>query len=229
MSINLEHRRSVGALSILAGAMALVSLVIGLAGVDFDAEVLSDDEAILAASDAIDHIRWSYWLNMLGNYLLLVPLALLLHGRVARVGGLAARAFTAAGIVYLVFGAAGSAILAEAWPHLMERYAGADAAGRAAALEDFELVNAVAGGGLHGVVQNLAGAAWLAGIGWLMRPQARILGAIAIAISAFLVLATIGTVVGVEALNVTGVTATVLLAPAWAIALGIRLMNEARD
>jgi hypothetical protein len=215
---------------VLAGILALLSLVVGLVGVDGDFETLSEEASVLAAgADVADYIRWSFWLNMLGNYLLVIPLALLLYGWLAADDRPAARLFTAGGCVYLLLGAAGSAILAEAWPQLMEKYAVADEAGRSVILADFELVNAIAGDGLHGIVQNVAGAVWLLGIGAMMRHRSRLLGLAAMAIGVFLVLNSIGNVLGIEALSLIGVTATVLLAPLWFITLGIRISTRPRQ
>ena len=216
----------VGVLAVLAGVLALLSLAVGLAGVDGDAEVLADEAALLAAgADVADYIRASFWLNMFGNYLLLVPLALLLHVLCADGRRADAWLLTVAGGVYLLFGAAGSAIFAGAWPDLIEKYAAAGGeAERAAILADFELVSAIAGDGLHGIVQNVAGAAWLVGIGALMRTWVPSLGWLAMAIGAFLAITTVGTMFGAEALNLVGVTATVLLAPIWSIAVGLRLI-----
>lgn len=222
-----RHVKMVGVLAVVAGVLALLSLGVGLAGVDGDAEVLSEEASLVAAgAGAADAIRASFWLNMFGNYLLLVPLALVLHAMCADGRRADTRLLTAAGGVYLLFGAAGSAIFAGAWPDLMEKYAAAGGESeRAAILADFELVSAIAGDGLHGVVQNVGGAVWLLGIGALMRAWVPSLGWLAMAIGAFLAITTAGTIIGVEALSLIGVTATVLVAPLWSMAVGLRLIR----
>ena len=66
-------------LAITAGVCALLSLVVGLAGVNYNFDVFSDSSSLIAAGTvAAGFIRWSYWLNMVGNYLFMLPLALLL-------------------------------------------------------------------------------------------------------------------------------------------------------
>jgi len=76
------------------------------------------------------------------------------------------------------------------------------------------------------VVQNVAGAAWVLGIGSLLRRHRPALGAAAIAVGAFLVVNAVGIMVDVEALRFIGLTGTVLLAPAWAIGMGTWLLRS---
>ena len=76
MNLDKSFQRWTGIFAILAGILALLSLIVGLAGVNYDFEVFSDTSSLIAAGTAAaGFIRWSYWLNMLGNYLLAHSLA----------------------------------------------------------------------------------------------------------------------------------------------------------
>ena len=187
--MNSEHtfQRWAGILALTAGILALLSLVVGLAGVDYDFDVFSDTSSLIAAgTTAAGFIRWSYWMNMVGNYLFLIPLALLLHQMLHQNGGLFSQLFTASGLLYMVLGAAGSAILAAAWPYLIEQYATAVSATQQETLvNNFELVNQIAEVGLHGVVQNFCGAVWFLGMGSLLRSKRNSLGIFAMIIGFF--------------------------------------------
>lgn len=78
----------------------------------------------------------------------------------------------------------------------------------------------------QGVVQNVAGAVWFLGMGSLLRRHRPALGAAAMAVGAFLVVNAAGIMVDVEALRFIGLTGNVLLAPAWAIGMGISLLRS---
>jgi hypothetical protein len=221
-----SFQRLTGILAIVAGIFALLSLVIGLAGVNYDFEVFSDTSSLIASGTAAAvFIRWSYWLNMFGNYLLLIPLALLLHQWLKNVQASYALLFTASGLLYLALGATGSAILATAWSFLIEQYATATAANQPFLVIQFQVVNAIAEAGLHGVIQNFAGAVWFLGIGSLLRTKQTGLGIGAMVVGLFLTLNTLGNMFNIEALSLLGLTANILLGPLWSIWVGIFLMQ----
>lgn len=227
MKIEASFQKTVGILAIVAGVCALLSLVVGLSGVDYDFEVFSDTSSLIAAgSDAAGAIKWSYWLNMVGNYLFLIPLALYLWQWLKERSPSFAQLFTLSGILYMVFGAAGSAILASAWPYLIEQYVSASAAQQEVLIMEFQVVNAIAETGLHGVVQNFVGAIWFLGMGQLLSLRMRGLGIAAIIIGAFLVVNTLGNMFGIELLSLLGLMANILLAPVWSIVIGVMLIRR---
>lgn len=226
MNVEKPFQRTAGGLAVTAGILAIVSLVIGLAGVNFDFEVFSDSSALVAAgSEAAGFVRWSFWLNMLGNYLLLVPLALLLY-RWRKTGSGSAQLFTTGGLIYLVLGAAGSAILASALPFLMEQFATAAATQQEILSIQFQVVNAIAEGGLHGVLQNFCGAVWFLGMGYLIQKDLRGIGILAMVVGGFLLLNTAGNMFNIEALSLLGLSANILLAPIWSIWVGVYLWRS---
>jgi hypothetical protein len=227
MNSEKSFQKTTGILAILAGILALVSLVVGLAGVDYDFEVFSDTSSLIAAgADAAVFIRWSYWLNMVGNYLFLMPLTLLLYQwRKADSPGFA-QMYTGSGLIYMLLGAAGSAILAEAWPFLMEQYELATAAQFDFLITDFQVVNAIAESGLHGVLQNFCGAVWFLGMGSLIQKELRPIGIFTLIVGLFLLLNTLGNLFNIEALSLLGLTANILFAPIWSIWIGVYFLKN---
>ena len=227
MKVDNSFQRWTGILAIVAGVLALLSLVIGLAGVNYDFEVFSDTSSLIAAgATAAGFIRWSYWLNMLGNYLLLIPLALFLYQWLQANHPAYTQLFTASGLLYLALGAAGSAILAAAWPFLIEQFETATAVQRDFLIIEFQVVNAIAEEGLHGVIQNIAGAVWFLGIGYWLRTQRQGLGILAMVVGGFLTLNTIGNMFTIEALSLLGLTANIVLGPVWSIWIGVLLSRQ---
>ncbi|MEM9777731.1 MAG: DUF4386 family protein [Chloroflexota bacterium] len=226
MSLNKKYQNVVGMLAMIAGIFALLSLVVGLMGVGWDFEVFSDPSALIASgAAAASFIRWSYWLNMLGNYLFLMPLALLLYRWVGSDGSGFAQLFTAGGLMYMLLGAAGSAIFAGAWPFLMEQYGTATAAQQEVLVLDFQVVNTIAGEGLHGVLQNFVGAVWFLGMGSYLRSKLNGLGIVSMVVGLFLILNTVGNMFNIEALSLIGLTANILVGPIWSICIGVMLMR----
>lgn len=223
MNANNSFQRLTAVLAIVAGIAALLSLVVGLSGVDYDFEVFSDPSSLIAAgTTAAALVRWSYWLNMVGNYLFLIPLALFLYHWLGAENNLFAQLYTISGYTYMLLGAAGSAILAAAWPFLMEQYA---ATQQADLITHFQVVTAIAETGLHGVIQNFAGAVWFLGMGSLLRQRRAALGIVAMIVGAFLLLNTLGNMFNIEALSLIGLTANILLGPIWSIWMGAALLR----
>ena len=184
---------------------------------------------IAAGSDAAVSIRWSYWLNMVGNYLFLMPLALLLYRWRKGDSPEFTQLFTGAGLVYMLLGAAGSAILAEAWPFLMEQYETAvitDPGLLPILTSDFQVVNAIAEAGLHGVIQNFCGAVWFLGMGYFIQREVRSLGIFTMVVGLFLLLNTLGNLFNIEALSLLGLTANILFGPIWSIWVGVYFFRK---
>lgn len=91
--------------------------------------------------------------------------------------------------------------------------------------DDFELVNAIAGEGFHGVLQDLVGAVWFLGIGYLLRVKRNVLGIATMVIGGFLVLNTVGNLFAIEALSLLGLTANIILGPLWSTWAGVLLVQ----
>lgn len=207
--------------ALAAGPLALTGLVLGLQLAGGDAEAFRDPDFVLAlgAGDA-GALRASFLLVMLGSYLLVVPLALWLAGRLGDERDWRWRLTTVAGLGYLGLGAAGSCILAAVWPDLVRQ--AADGADRETLVVAFRTATRIAEDGLQGAMQNLAGAVWWTGVGLaLRRAGRRRLAGLTLVLAAGSALNTLGALLGVEALTLVGLTATVLLSPVWAVLLGL--------
>ena len=213
--------------AILSALLAWSSLVIGLSGVNYDFDVFSDATLLIKAGvEAAALIRWSLFMNLFGNYLLLVPLALFLWQWLRTENLLYTSLYTVAGLAYLLLGAMGAAILSAVWPKLMVDYATAGVAQQETLLTIFKAVTGIAQDGIQGVVQNIPAALWLWGIGRLLMPTRRALGLFTIILGLFLLLNGVGTILNIEILTLIGLTANVLLAPLWALLMGIDLLRR---
>lgn len=219
--------RVVGALAIAAGPLALLGLLLGLVLVDFDAEAFRDPNVVLGlGTAAAGTLRTSYLLVMLGSYLLVVPLAVWLWSRLWRqrrdAGSTGA---LIGGLAYLGLGAAGASILAAVWPALIEQFAAAPA-DRGAIRVAFITATRIAEDGLQGAVQNLAGGVWWTLVGLRMRAMGhRKLAVLTLVLGVASSVNALGSLFAAEALTLPGLTLTVLLAPVWAVALGVSIFR----
>lgn len=217
---------SVGALAIVAGPLAVVGLVLGLLQVELDAESFRDPDIVLALGvDAARTLRASYLLVMLGSYLLLIPLAVWLWSHLGprhEPGWLMA---LVAGLAYLGLGAAGASILAAVWPALIQEYAtpGTD---RAAIRTAFVTATRIAEDGLQGAIQNIAGGLWWTVTGLrLRRLQHGALAVLTLVLGAASTVNALGSLLAADALTLPGLTLTVLLAPVWAVVVGLSVLR----
>ena len=229
MSRQAERRHlTIGVVTIVTGVTSLASLVVGLAAADYDFEAFSEASTFITlGAGAADPVQWGLWLSMFGSYLLMVPAAVYLFRWLRSDAPTVADVSTIGAGFYILLGAAGASILASTLPDLMEQYSRADALG-AELLRDFDLVRRIAEDGLQGVVQNVAGATWFLGMGFLLRRHRNGLGILAVVIGAALLVNTAGILLDVEVLRLIGLTGNVLLAPAWSVGLGVSLLRPPR-
>jgi hypothetical protein len=127
-------------------------------------------------------VRVAAELDMAG-YLLAVPLALHLRGRFK--DSTAIDLWTVSGILFLVLGAAGAAILAFAGAPLIHEYAAPSTQGKHAIEAAFEIIHRVVIVAIWQVIDPLLMAAWLIPISRLAsRSNARLLAAVTALIAA---------------------------------------------
>lgn len=222
-----SFQRVAGLLAVIAGPLALGGLALGLSAVNFNFDQFSDPNVILelGAAPAVV-LRWSFLLSMVGSYLLLLPLAMWFGNTLAEPTNLPLRWYTFCGLGYLTLGALGAAILAAVWSQLITLYSSASGDQQTAIRTAFITATSIAEDGFQGVVQNIAGGIWWIGIGGMLWHQRRVFAGFTILLGLFSIANVVGTLVASEALSLVGLTATILLAPVWAIWAGLVVMRS---
>lgn len=218
----------VGWLALAAGPVTLAGLVLGISLTDFDAEAFRDPEQVLAlGADKATTLRVSYLLTALGSYLMVVPLALWLRRRLARdtVGW---DATTVLGLAYLGLGATGAGALAAAIPELI-RLSAESGADQDALVIAWHTANRIGEDGLQGMVQNLAGAAWWLGLGAALRGVRPKLAVLTLVLGVASAVNAAGSLAETDALQVPGLTVTVLLSPVWAFVTGLWVLRSEQE
>jgi hypothetical protein len=217
----------VGWLAIAAAPVTLAGLLLGISLVDFDAEAYREPATVLAlGEDKATVLRVSYLLTALGSYAMLVPLALWLRRRFAARDGVGWDATSVFGLAYLGLGAAGACVLGAVIPELLRLYdGGADHATLEVA---WHTANRIGEDGLQGMVQNVSGAVWWLGLGVALRQVRPTLGWVTLVLGVASAVNAAGSLVEADALQVPGLTVTVLLAPVWSVLLGVLVLRETR-
>ena len=211
--------------------VGLASLVLVLVhSVLWDAVRWNGDELVPRMADLVavgetkaTLFRLSLVFDMVGSYLLLIPLALHLRRRYrdAPLVDLA----TVGALVYGVAGALTAAGLAIAGESLMRDHAGAAPADQAAVATSFRTVMDAALGSWQLLCLSAAGFWWLV-IGRVMRPDHRWLGLFTVAFGAFSLAVALGRALGLD-YEVAG-PATIAFAPigVWAAWVGLATSED---
>jgi hypothetical protein len=81
-------------------------------------------------------------------------------------------------------------------------------------------------GGIWNILEALLVAVWFLGIGWLLRTERRIFSIVSIILGTSALLDSLGMILNIEVIFLLGVSIYVLLAPLWALWLGIDLLRK---
>jgi hypothetical protein len=227
MSEARAFERMTGLTAIIAGVLAITSLWIGLAGLDYQLDAFSGAEAILGAgAAAAPYIRWSQICNLLGNYLLLFPTALLLWRWLRPANPPFADFYTLAGLFFLSVGGIASGILVGAWPDMLIDYANAAGAERYIIATIFINFTRSIENGLQGLVQNLPGAIWLLGMGGMLKRERPTLGWLTLIFGSFMLVNSLGSLLDNSTLSMIGFSGNFLILPVWAVWIGLDLLRR---
>ena len=180
-SSNLLFRRIAGVSAILAVLVGGLSGVLFLAAGGFNLDGLLDPVRLLGVgSSRAQLLRWGALTDMLGYYLLLVPLFVCVGSELRPRGGPIVDLFTVAGVLYAAIGATAAVVLAEAGPVLLRAYDQADPAARGGIALAFQVLTNAVYKGAWQTLEVLPLAVWAAGTGVLVWSKRRVLGGIGI-------------------------------------------------
>ncbi len=226
MRTDRTFRRMAAWLAIFALPLAYANVGLALVAVGFDPSAFRD--ASVGLRLAAQHpggamlTRWSMISDMLGFYLMLVPLALVLWDWLREQRPSFVSLATLLGLAYLLCGAVGAAVLAAVMPAQIEGYLQADAAH----LPVYETVSLAftraVYDGVWGLLDPILGGLWWLGIGLFLRRQRPALGWTTVALGLFMLLRD----VKIGPLEWIGLAVYFVLAPLWAAWVGIDLLRR---
>lgn len=173
-------------------------------------------------------VRWCMVLDMIGCYLLIIPLVLFLRTWLRPKNPAMVDLFSLCGLGYCIMGAAGAAVLAAVLPAQIEAF------GRVTgmALQAYEIVfrafmDAVYRG-IWGLLDTLIAGVWWVGIGYYLRSERPALGLITVVLGVSYFISGMGRISGLPMLTLVGLLVYFVISPLWALWMGIDLVRTSR-
>ena len=227
MTDHQSFQRFAALAAIISFPLALGSIVLSGMARDFNMEAATNPALLLSVgADGASLSRWGMILDMLGYYLPLLPVALFLWRWLGPRNPDWVLFYTSCGLGYILIGAIGAAILAAVHPPLINAYAQASVEQRPVLETVFSAVWNMVYGGMWNLLEVLLAGIWFLGIGLLLRSERRLFSIFSIILAISALLDSLGFIMGIEALALLGVAIYVLLAPTWALWLGIDLIRK---
>jgi hypothetical protein len=206
--------------------LAAGNLIAMLATVHFNLNGMTNPLVLLhAGTSAAPLWRWSMVLDILGYYLLVVPVILLLHSSLRSRSPQWIDLFALCLLAYCLIGAVGGSMLATALPTLIREFAVAPAGSHSSLQAVFtEYTDGVYRGMWNLLEEFLAGIGWI-GFGMILRVDRRRLGLVTIVLGVACVVDSCGTVLNIDAISSIGLGVYLILAPIWASWMGIGVLR----
>jgi hypothetical protein len=227
MSDHRSFQRFAALAAIISFPLALGSIVLSGIPVNFSPDVPTNPALWLSVgADGANLSRWGMILDMLSYYLPLLPVALFLWRWLGSRNPDWVRFYTICGVGYILIGSIGAAILAAVHPPLINAYAQASVEQRPVLETVFSAVWNMVYGGMWNILEVLLAGIWFLGIGLLLRSERRLFSIFSIILGISALLDSLGMILSVEALALLGVAIYVLLAPVWALWIGIDLLRK---
>jgi uncharacterized protein DUF4386 len=215
--------------AIISFPLALVSMVLSSMATDFNMDATTNLAFWLpwlsAGADAARLLRWAMMLDMFSYYLPLLPVALFLWRWLRSRSPNWILFYTSCGLGYILIGAIGAVILAAVHPPLINAYAQASVEQRQVLETVYSAIGNMVYGGMWGILEVVLAGIWFLGIGLLLRGERRLFSIFSIILGISALLGSLGVILGIEAIALLGVIYR-LLAPVWALWLGIDLLRK---
>ncbi|MDQ6883886.1 MAG: DUF4386 domain-containing protein [Candidatus Dormibacteraeota bacterium] len=164
--------------------------------------------------------------DMLGYYLLLIPLAIFLWRWLHHQSPLLCAVSTSAGLGYCLIGAAGAVVLGAVLPALGDQYSTASAAQREVLLTTGTAVANAVYQGIWNTLGAITAGVWWLGTGYLLRSQRTKLGIVWMLTGAASLVDAVGFMTGVPFVGLIGLIPFIVLVPVSAAAVAVDLLRR---
>jgi uncharacterized protein DUF4386 len=228
MTDHQSFQRFVALAAIISFPLALLGVLSGV-NIDFNMDATTNLAFWLpwlsAGADGARLLRWAMTLDMFSYYLPLLPVALFLWRWLRSRSPNWVLFYTSCGLGYILIGAIGAVILAAVHPPLINAYAQASVEQRQVLETVYSAIGNMVYGGMWGILEVVLAGIWFLGIGLLLRGEQRLFSIFSIILGISALLGSLGVILGIEAIALLGVIYG-LLAPIWALWLGIDLLHK---
>lgn len=213
-------------ITIVSGIIAFISYFLVLIGIQFHFEVFSDPKSIFKIEGVNpDYLRWSMITDVFGYYLLLIPLAFYIY-RYIRNSSEWSEIITFCGLSYILIGSIGASILYVLWPFFIELYPASDIAFQNILDLMFASFTKLVSDGLWNSTNAFLGGCWFFGIGLVFKIQNKKIGWFTIVLGITYLLDWFGNIVNLHLLSEIALNIYLIMAPVWAIIIGIALLKR---
>jgi protein-S-isoprenylcysteine O-methyltransferase Ste14 len=221
-----DQYQKVGTITILSGTIALLSYTLAGAAINFRFEAFSVLSLILKMDDIhVPMLRWSMITDIFGYYLLLLPLLFFIHAKIKDRSSWS-QIYTYCGGGYILMGSTGAAILSVVWPWCIMQYQITDTQGQQIMEYVFGAVSHLVSGGMWNQLDALLMSLWLIGLSSTFRSS----DSLTAGFTFFTGLCSLGDFLGgmlqISTLAYTGLNLYLVLAPIWAIYIGIKVRKN---
>ena len=227
MNDHQSFQRFAALAAIISFPLALGGIVLSGMVMDFNMEASTNPALLLSVgADGANLLRWGMILDMFSYYLPFLPLALFLWRWLGPRDPDWVLFYTSCGLGYILIGAIGAVILAAVHPPLISAYAQASVEQRPVLETVFSAVWNMVYGGMWNILGELLAGIWFVGVGLLLRGERRIFSIVTMILGISALLDSLGMILNFEGLALLGLSIYVVLAPIWALWLGIDLLRK---
>lgn len=220
------YRINTGRITILSGIVALLCYVLIALAINFRFEFFSNPAAAFSIPGLnIGILRWSMIADIFGYYLLLLPALFYLHDWMATKTPWR-KVITFSGALYILFGCMGAAILAVMWPMYLTQLPQASPEQQIIIKLLFESFTAMVVNGIWNLLEVFLAGIWWIGIGVALKGVHRGLGWTSLILGFVSLLDSLGNMFELHLIAEIGLNIYLLLAPVWAIMLGVSIMRN---
>ncbi len=222
-----NYRFTVGSITVLSAILAALCIFIGVLAVENNFEAFSNPVIALQYAKNYDLAYWFLLLDMFGYYLLLLPVIFYLHQQYKYSSpwiGL----ITFSGLAYVLNGSAGAAMLAAAWPDLMQQYLHQTPANAETVSIVFSSITLIVTKGIWNILEMFFAAVWFIGVGACLVRENKTIGVVAIVTGISTLLDGIGNLFDLKVVSEIGLNIYLLLGIVWPLLMGIWLMKKSK-
>ena len=225
MPNNDPFRRQVGWITVLSGIVGFISYFLVAGAVSFNFDFFSNPVLIFSIPDVhIGMLRWSMIADVFGYYLLLLPALYFIHewlrNRTAW-----KNLITFCGAAYILIGAVGASILSATWTAFLVKYPISPPEQQETLKLLFESFSLMVGNGMWNLFDTLVAGVWMTGIGIFIQREKSLLGWLTIVLGVISLFDGLGNILELRIVADIAVNLYLILAPAWAIYLGVSIVK----
>ncbi len=220
-----NYKRTLGITTITAGIVSAACIFLGAHAVEYNFDAFSEPALLLQYAHNYKAAYWFLLLDMAGYYLLLLPAIFYLHKQYQYQSPWVPL-FTFSGLAYVLTGAIGAAILASAWPELMQQYSATPKADQHSIVLVFNTITHFVTKGLWNILEVIFAGTWWIGFGIMLRHDHKTIGLLSIIAGTACFLDSVGTMAGWMLVAEIGVNLYLVLGIVWPVVLGIHLLHK---